>query len=243
MASKSRSDKTVGHGSPLHPVLVGLSGTNPRNLGVTPLDRGMKAKNLAGTRIGILTVSHDTGKTKYKKPSKVWHCVCDCGQTKEYSTAELLGSVLSCGCLRKQNMERFKTANIGKPPKCTLPLGESTKNCILASYKNSATKRGIDFDLSETEFKSLILSNCHYCGSPPSQIKTDRKRAGGSIVYTGIDRMDNTQGYKASNCVPCCSVCNRAKDVMSIKDFSDWIRRVSQRSTYWEPQASSSNEN
>ena len=33
-------------------------------------------------------------------------------------------------------------------------------------------------------------------------------------------------GYIKSNCVPCCYICNRAKNILSREDFLNWIKRV-----------------
>jgi hypothetical protein len=198
----------------------------------------MKAKDLTGLKIGILTVIENTGKTKYKKPSAVWKCECECGVRKEYSSAELLGSVRSCGCLRAKNMKEFGASRLGKAPAGTLELGESTKRCILATYKNSARKRKLEFLLSEETFMSLIFQDCHYCGSPPNRIRHDFRRSGGDITYNGIDRMNNKIGYTTDNCVPCCFICNRAKDSMTTEEFAAWINLVHQRQEGWGKQAS-----
>jgi hypothetical protein len=41
--------------------------------------------------------------------------------------------------------------------------------------------------------------------------------------YNGIDRIHNDIGYVEYNCVPCCIICNRAKNSMPYEDFVDWI--------------------
>lgn len=49
---------------------------------------------------------------------------------------------------------------------------------------------------------------------------------GSCFVFTGIDRVDNTRGYDPDNVVPCCRVCNRAKDVRTKDEFLSWAKRV-----------------
>lgn len=47
-----------------------------------------------------------------------------------------------------------------------------------------------------------------------------------TIVYNGLDRRDNAQGYTLENTVPCCKFCNFAKNVYSEEDFIGWINRL-----------------
>lgn len=45
-------------------------------------------------------------------------------------------------------------------------------------------------------------------------------------MWNGIDRKNNDLGYVASNCVPCCVICNRGKNNMSYNDFVSYISRI-----------------
>ena len=207
----------------------------PKRIDGTLLDYGMgKAKDMTGARVGIITVLKDTGKTKYKKPSKVWLCKCDCGVCKEYSTTELLCGVKSCGCLRQKNLDTFGERNKGRTPVTALHPGESSKRSILSSYKQSAKKRRIPFVLKEATFRELIFGNCVYCGAPPSQTWKDRHREEGNVIHNGVDRINNNQGYTPENCVSCCKICNQAKGTMSVDEFSLWLNRVYSRREDWE---------
>ena len=51
-------------------------------------------------------------------------------------------------------------------------------------------------------------------------------------MYSGLDRINNEVGYTRQNVVPCCIICNRAKNSMPFKDFIDWINRLTQY-TQW----------
>lgn len=46
------------------------------------------------------------------------------------------------------------------------------------------------------------------------------------FVYSGLDRVDPSQGYTIDNIVPACIICNRAKADMTIEGFYAWINRV-----------------
>lgn len=187
-------------------------------------------KEYIGKRYGQLTVIEKTDKTKYARKYRIYLCECDCGKRKEYSTIELMGDVRSCGCIRQQNLDGFGKKNKGKTPPGALPLGEACKNALYGRYRYSAKKRGHDFNLDEQTFRRLISLPCHYCGMPPSQTLHDRHREEGSLTYSGIDRRNNDQGYEPENCVPCCGVCNRAKDTMNEDDFLRWVKVVFNRS-------------
>lgn len=69
--------------------------------------------------------------------------------------------------------------------------------------------RGIEVNLTPEEFSVIcLIPNCHYCGET-----INRSLVRGEKGYRGyfVDRMDNSIGYTASNCVPCCWPCNQAK--------------------------------
>lgn len=143
-----------------------------------------------------------------------YSCVCDCGTVATYKTYRLNnGSSYKCAkCPRK---------NTGRP---LLPDSIGVKRAVVQRYKQSAKKRGLQFLLSEEAAIQLLLSNCSYCGLEPS---TDmRLPAHKKFRYTGIDRVDNSQGYTESNCVPCCSLCNSSKMAQTKEAWLAWVERV-----------------
>lgn len=157
-----------------------------------------------GLKYGRLTVIKYAG-SKHKGAQ--WLCECECGETKVID-GQLLqkGSTKSCGCIVR------------------LPSGKASFNVVYKTYVYSAKKRELEFTLTKEQFKHLTTQNCLYCGAEPSREKT-HKNANGSYTYNGIDRVDNSQGYTAANCVPCCRSCNVAKSVMSLKEYFAHIVR------------------
>ena len=95
----------------------------------------------------------------------------------------------------------------------------------IASYKNHARSRDLQFSLTETECEALFGEPCWYCGIEPSNI-SGRSENNGSFTYNGIDRVDNSQGYTPANVVTCCKQCNSSKSDLSLNEFLDWIKRV-----------------
>lgn len=103
--------------------------------------------------------------------------------------------------------------------------GHAARTRLMGCYRWNAVVRGISFDLSREQFAVLVAANCHYCGSPPSSMRLG-KDLWSPLVYTGIDRVDNALGYTKENTVPCCKICNRAKNTISLQDFNTWIARL-----------------
>ena len=113
----------------------------------------------------------------------------------------------SCGCLRR------------------IEAGEANFKRLHRGYKGSAKSKGISFDLSIEEFRSLVKQKCFYCNTEPLQ-QSNRKFSNGIYLFNGIDRIDNTKGYTKANTKPCCFICNRAKGNLPYKDFLLWIQRI-----------------
>lgn len=153
------------------------------------------------------------------KRRQVWICKCDCGKEKPV----LIGSVIcgksrSCGCYYKEIK------------KCErLPSNIAAVNSKYSSYKNSAKKRNISFELTVDEFDKLTHGNCYYCGKEPARRNFQRKTSSYSHYMNGVDRIDSNGGYTVKNCVSCCDTCNRAKLDHSLTYFIEWIKSVSSR--------------
>ena len=139
-------------------------------------------------------------------------CWCSCGTIKVVSLNSLrMKNTKSCGCL-----------NIERSSRKRLSDSDRVKNSLIQEYNNSASQRGLVYDLSETFLFSSIKMDCHYCGKPPS--KPHRKCE--TFLYNGLDRVDNSVGYVESNVVPCCFICNRMKGALATKDFLEHLNNI-----------------
>ena len=107
-----------------------------------------------------------------------------------------------------------------------LPSGEACVRKVYRAYRQRASSRLLPFTLDLEHFRVLTSSPCHYCGAPPSNVE-DHADLIGSYVYSGIDRVDNLDGYTATNSRPCCYTCNKAKGTMSEGEFLAWLQRAS----------------
>ena len=97
-----------------------------------------------------------------------------------------------------------------------LSSGESAFHRVVRNYKKNAVNRELLFSLTEDECRQLFTTNCHYCDAPPTNVC---KEVNGTFVYSGIDRVSNTEGYTPENCVPCCKPCNMMKKDLSREEF------------------------
>ena len=106
-------------------------------------------------------------------------------------------------CLKRDDMVTKKKRKIYR------------KNDKLYDYKRKASIRGLVWELSNKKALELFDSKCKYCGIKPL-----------GTSGNGIDRFDNDQGYIEGNVVPCCSVCNRAKNSYEYGDFIDYCIHI-----------------
>lgn len=177
----------------------------------------MKFEDLTGKRFERFIVIRQAESNKYGHPH--WICRCDCGAEKRVSSSDLKrGHRRSCGCLRR---EISSITHI-------LPKGEAAFNALYSERKAGAIKRGHTWLLDPVMFKSLVIQNCHYCGSEPSakiigENRMNSKPINGNFIYNGIDRKNNDIGYLRENCVTCCKTCNFAKNSMSYDEFIGYL--------------------
>ena len=93
-------------------------------------------------------------------------------------------------------------------------------------YKSNARIRGIAFELTRDQFRSVITQNCYYCGEMPSN---PEKTGEGTFLFNGIDRINNDLNYSFENSISCCKICNHAKRQMTATEFIHWVARVHAR--------------
>lgn len=154
------------------------------------------------------------------KKKSLWKCICDCGKEIVVRGGALSsGTTKSCGCRKHEATVNFNIRTKTKK----IYDGFSY---IWQSYKKGAKDRGLSFNLSKDQFRTLTQGKCYYCGRMPSQKRVARKDRIQGFIYNGIDRMDSTIGYKLSNCVSCCRFCNIAKGKRSSEEFLSLIKKI-----------------
>ena len=75
-------------------------------------------------------------------------------------------------------------------------------------YKIRASKKNLDFELSQDEFDALKQEPCYLCGKTSSLQHLN-----------GVDRLDNNNGYTMDNIKACCFGCNHLKRNYVLEDM------------------------
>jgi len=180
-------------------------------------------KEMTGKRFGRWQVLGRDKEAQKGKKTRVafWRCVCDCGTERAVAGQALRnGTSQSCGCLAyEMTSERTKKL-------LSLPKGQAAFNELFGRYKRQAQNRGLNFNLTKSQFRSLVSGVCCYCGAEPQQVVQARYGRNGGILYNGVDRLSSEKGYEDGNVVSCCGGCNRAKSDMTRNEFQRWVTKV-----------------
>ncbi len=195
--------------------ICGNAFTTPK----TRLDRGRRlycnkgscdynVRKLIGQEIGPYRIlSWDNRHKKYK-------CLCKFCSSETLVRGPQIKINVKCG-----NCQRFGPQEKKRRVKCAV-LSTHYKR-----YIREAERRDLSFDLSEEEFESLVLKNCAYCNAEPFKRRSPRKGETDKN-YSGLDRINNLQGYAIENCVPCCINCNVSKSDLDLAAWFQLIKRI-----------------
>jgi len=109
---------------------------------------------------------------------------------------------------------------------------------VLKRIRSDAARNNREFALDLQWIIDHIHKPCHYCGRVDTNSITVKSKVPGKVLikdfrYNGVDRVQNEHGYILDNCVPCCFVCNRAKQSMTYEEFMEWIRNLVAYRTMW----------
>ncbi len=167
----------------------------------------------------------------------LWLCKCECGNIIEVKGESLKSRGRnSCGCLRSEVAMKFSQQR-RRPNTLTYNIQYGTFK-MRCKQINSPS-------LSKEEWLSIVLQPCYYCGDIDTRngiMNSYLKENNITITkeqmslynknMNGIDRVDNAIGYELSNCVPCCTICNRMKSNHQQEEFIQRSNRISIRSSY-----------
>ena len=171
-------------------------------------------EDMIGKKYEFLTVLAKVPRSN-KKRGVVYLCECVCGVKKELEGAKLrAGHVRSCGCKTNELISKTKVKE------------NSAFNRLLSAYKHSASERGLEFALTQEQFREIVNKECYYCGTLPAQESKVKSKNAAKFIYNGIDRKDNNTGYIIKNVLPCCKFCNYAKFRHTHEEFIAWVKRI-----------------
>jgi hypothetical protein len=160
-----------------------------------------KFHDLTGGIFGKLTVIAPA--PTHPMYGTMWLCRCSCGKDFVGRAGSLkTGQIRSCGCLRRK-----------------LSPEQAQMNRAYRSFIGNAKTRNILIEITQEDWKSLVLKPCYYC-------RKEYSHAYDTFRCNGIDRKDSNTAYSKENCVPCCKFCNDAKGKLTEREFLDLVKRV-----------------
>lgn len=187
--------------------------------GKGPCHKGVK--DLTGQIFGRLTAIEILVTKSNHAYGTLWKCKCKCGTMCEVVSHSLVNGITqSCGCISAKMAAE----------KSILPDKLAIKKQVWISYENHAKKLGVTIELTFRDGQRLMGEDCHYCGAPPSNIRSTGNKYGPSTyAYNGLDRKNPEKGYSLDNVVPCCKKCNYAKRKLGYDEFLDLASKISER--------------
>ena len=129
--------------------------------------------------------------------------------------------------LYHKSFSNIKSGRVGYPKygKFNVDIKRKISKHYYTVYKMGAKRRGLSFNLSFDFFSKLLFSNCIYCNYEGKNTYENIVYDG--VNYNGIDRINPELGYEEWNVVPCCTMCNLAKNNLSIDEWIEYLNRVS----------------
>ncbi len=151
-------------------------------------------------------------------------CLCHYCNNEKVMTATNIKKRNSCGCQQRSSSEWKSVGAKTKP--WQLPSGEAARRNLEKEYKRSAEKRSLKYTLKTEEFNKIVTGQCVYCGDSLTNVKKGQGKTSGDFHYTGIDRVDSSEGYTLENSVSCCWMCNNMKHTTGKEDFLKHIEKI-----------------
>lgn len=176
-----------------------------KSLGLTICGNGARCENMVHegkTCDDCLEYNRHMDKARYDTKQQNTEMCIKCGKSNEFAVG--LRNVKTRFCSSCYEALREVEENRDRSVGC-----EAFRNPQLYfnRYAYDASRRGLSFDLSYSEFTGIIAKGCHYCGILNEQ------------AYNGVDRVNNNVGYSISNCVSACKMCNYMKATYSPNEF------------------------
>lgn len=118
-------------------------------------------------------------------------------------------------CIKKHKQKYLSNPKAKENQNITLrKYNQSLKGRFL-TYKKSAKKRDLKFELTLEQFKEITTMKCYFC----NEFSKGKE-------FCGVDRYNNQLGYEWGNCIACCDVHNFMKKDMDPEDFKQACLKV-----------------
>lgn len=176
-------------------------------------------KDNIGKKFGHLTILSKSNSDKYRRAFVTVQC--DCGDIVEKHWQKILKNLTrTCG---KCHFRYKLPPNIGIT---NLPEEIKAKmlKLVYSRMKSEAKRRNRIIDLSFQAVTNFILLPCQSCDDKWStHITTTYNGEKYTLLYNGLDRIDNSRGYVPNNVITLCKTCNRMKLEQNLEEM---VRRA-----------------
>lgn len=145
---------------------------------------------------------------------------CICGQKFDTYTYNLTnGTTIRCrGCANAARRGRPNLANRIDPKQRTInDLWNRVKKNLRAKPGSTLTKE---------QWFNIVITDCAYCGRPPSNLMRAVVDHAFDFMYNGVDRIDSSLPYVIENVQAACWPCNRMKGNMSHDEFLTHVELI-----------------
>lgn len=92
-------------------------------------------------------------------------------------------------------------------------------------FLKNANRRKIQTDLTFDQWLGVSIESCYLCGVKPP-LKSRPERNNTPLTLHTLDRINSEIGYTITNVAPCCFQCNVSKNVLTLAEFREYIKRV-----------------
>jgi hypothetical protein len=156
---------------------------------------------------------------------------------KVFETQTQRACLVRCSCGTTDPVVRtYGELRCGRSPSCGCISKERSIESVWNDLLEKIKRRGWDFHLTLPQLKAVVKLPCVYCGKDPSNVYRLRYKVDGAyqrgvdpsmeLRWSGLDRVDSSQGYIHGNVVPCCGECNAMKSKLSLDDFYALMERI-----------------
>lgn len=183
----------------------------------------MKVVDLKGKRFGKLLVTGLSGSSRSQ--SKVWNCLCDCGNNVQVTTRHLNrknNNIRSCGCLNPNK-------KVGQDSPYYKGYGKISRNFFIKHISHSVKRHKnsiLEVDIDEKYLDELFKEQngkCYYSGIELTlPVKWDD-----GTYNASIDRTDSSKGYVKGNVKFVHKYVNIMKNKFSEDFFIDMCDKIS----------------
>ena len=127
--------------------------------------------------------------------------------TRDYKQSKIYRRVSTAGLTSAADVQRHEPA----------------MRSLWTVHVQGTLRREIPNNITIDDYAAYTQQQCYYCGTAPNN---PTKFGNASILYHGLDRVDNTRPYEVGNLVTCCKQCNAMKSKLTDLEFLEHVVKI-----------------